>query len=76
MAYKPKSRYLTKAQKAAAMVNWAKEYTEDGDSIRTIAKRHGCSYGKVHRVLTLARVELRPRGGGMRRKNKPEDSGQ
>lgn len=34
-----------------------------GKSIREIAEQIECSYGKTHRLLTDAGVELRPRGG-------------
>ena len=36
---------------------------QHGDPIRTLAERYGVSYGNLHRVLTLAKVEMRPRGG-------------
>jgi transposase len=34
-----------------------------GKSIREISEKIECSYGKTHRLLTDAGVELRPRGG-------------
>ena len=35
--------------------------------IRRIAADLGCSYGTVHRVLRLAQVPMRPRGGANNR---------
>ena len=44
-----------------------------GESIRSLARSSGRSYGAVHRVLTEAGVRLRPRGGSNNRK--PRDAG-
>jgi transposase len=41
---------------------------EGGESIRSIAKSMGRSYGFVHNVLAETDVELRKRGGANRRK--------
>lgn len=54
-----------------------KELTRDlrkrydgGKSIRNIASEIGRSFGFVHRLLTESGVELRPRGGDTRTKNR------
>jgi hypothetical protein len=41
---------------------------EAGTSVRVLAESTGRSYGFVHRVLTEAGVEMRPRGGHPRAK--------
>lgn len=38
-------------------------YVAEGLSLREIARAVGCSYGKVHKIVTEAKVEKRPRGG-------------
>lgn len=47
-------------------VTWTKDYLRryrGGDSIRTIARDTGRSYGFVHRILTEGGAALRGRGG-------------
>lgn len=41
-----------------------------GQSVRQVAKAMGCSYGTAHLVLTKAKVQFRPKGGGYRRKRR------
>ena len=51
---------------------WTKDYLRrysQGDSIRTIARDTGRSYGFVHRILTEGGAQLRARGGPRTRRN-------
>jgi hypothetical protein len=43
-----------------------KSWYEAGESVRSLSVSTGRSYGFVHRLLTEAGVELRPRGGNQR----------
>lgn len=45
-----------------------KDAYEKGASIRELAEEHQLSYGKVHRVLSEAGVQLRGRGGPHRQR--------
>ncbi|MEV4515605.1 helix-turn-helix domain-containing protein [Dactylosporangium sp. NPDC049525] len=47
-----------------------RRYLQHGQSLRQIAGALGCSYGTVHVVLTTAKVQFRPKGGGTRRKRR------
>jgi len=47
-----------------------------GQSIRTIAASIGRSYGFVHIVLRVHHVELRPRGGYNRPRQRPAEEAQ
>ena len=58
----PRGRHLTEKQRAAAVKHAARRYRQNA-SIRLIAQEMGRSYGFVHRLLTDAGIQLRPRGG-------------
>lgn len=58
---------LTGEARAKARDEAAARYNA-GESVREIAKAGRRSYGATHRLLTEARVELRPRGGSRGRK--------
>ncbi|MGI5180559.1 helix-turn-helix domain-containing protein [Dactylosporangium sp. CA-152071] len=47
-----------------------RRYLQQGQSVRQIASAMGCSYGTAHLVLTKAKVQFRPKGGGYRRKRR------
>jgi transposase len=63
MGDRPVFKYMTKAEVEEARVTWAKMYVEGRMSIREISVEVGRGYATVHRILTMAGVTLRPRGG-------------
>ncbi|QTE02996.1 helix-turn-helix domain-containing protein [Streptomyces cyanogenus] len=69
-----KGKWITGSARKELAEAFVKEYRE-GRSIRAIAEAHGRSYGFVHRVLTEARVPLRPRGGDPRTGTTGQSSG-
>lgn len=60
VSYKP--RTLTLPEWDKLVQDLAKRY-QSGESVRFIAESVGRSYGTVHRWLTEAGVQMRPRGG-------------
>lgn len=65
-----KSRERTTLEKARLSALWVKQYTEDGMTIRQIAAGSERSYGMVHKALSDAGTEFRPRGGKVGPRNK------
>ena len=58
----PANRRIVGAERST----WTKDYLRrysGGDSIRTIARETGRSYGFVHRILTEGGATIRGRGG-------------
>ena len=57
-----KPRTLTLPEREKLVQEFAQRY-QSGESIRVIAESVGRPYGTVHRWLTEAGVQMRPRGG-------------
>ncbi|MET8757559.1 helix-turn-helix domain-containing protein [Lentzea sp. NPDC004782] len=64
---KPKTLDLTLAEREKYLARLARRY-KNGESIRAIAKSIDRPYGTVHRWLSEAGTQFRPRGGS---KQKP-----
>jgi hypothetical protein len=64
-----KGARITGSDRTKLAADLKKAY-DKGTSIRTLADKHGRSYGFVHRVLSESGVALRGRGGATRTKSK------
>lgn len=61
-----KHKYIRGAAREKVAAEFKKKY-ESGASIRALAEEIGRSYGFVHRMLSDSGVNLRARGGGVRK---------
>jgi predicted transcriptional regulator len=62
-----KGKRITGSTRTRMAADLKKKY-EKGASIRTLARLTGRSYGFVHRILSESGVQLRARGGSLRRR--------
>jgi hypothetical protein len=61
------------AAENAELAKQARALYRQGLDIRAVGRRLGRSYGATHHLLVISKTKLRPRGGAVLRRDRPEE---